>query len=57
MLTKTVDIQPAWRISQFLVNWQKLTFNQDILSAVKGYTVDTISAKDLKFYENDQETN
>ena len=39
MLTKAVDIPPAGRISHFLVNWQKLTLNQDVLSVVKGYTI------------------
>ena len=39
MLTKAVDIPPAGRISHFLVNWQKLTLNQDILSVVKGYKI------------------
>ena len=39
MLTEAVDIPPAGRISQFLVNWQKLTLNQDILSVVKGYRI------------------
>ena len=37
ILTKAVDIPRAGRISQFLVNWQKLTLNQDILSVVNGY--------------------
>ena len=39
MLTKAVNIPPAGRISHFLVNWQKLTLNQDILSVVKGYKI------------------
>ena len=39
MLAKAVDISPAGRISHFLVNWQKLTLNQDILSVVKGYWI------------------
>ena len=39
MLTKAVDIPLAGRISHLLVNWQKLTLNQDILSEVKGYTI------------------
>ena len=39
MLTKVVDIPPARRISHFLVNWQKSTLNQDILSVVKGYRI------------------
>ena len=34
-VTKAVDIPPAGRISQFLVNWQKLTLNQNILSVVE----------------------
>ena len=42
MLTKAVDIPPAGRISHFLVNWQKLTLNQDILLVVKGYTIPVI---------------
>ena len=32
MLIKAVDIPLAWRIRHVLVNWQKLTLNQDILS-------------------------
>ena len=32
MLTKAVDIPPAGRITHSLVNWQKFTLNQDILS-------------------------
>ena len=39
MLTKAVNIPPAGRISHFLVNWQKLTLNQDILPVVKGYKI------------------
>ena len=39
MLTKAVNILPAGRMSHFLVNWQKLTLNQDILSVVKGYKI------------------
>ena len=39
MLTKAVNIPPAGRISHFLVNWQKLTLNQDILSVAKGYKI------------------
>ena len=39
MLTKTVDIPLAGSLSHFLVNWQKLTLNQDILSVVKGYRI------------------
>ena len=39
MLTKAVDIPPAGSISHFLVNWQKLTLNQDILSVVKSYRI------------------
>ena len=39
MLTKAVDIPPAGRISYFLVNWQKLTLNQDFLSVVRGYKI------------------
>ena len=39
MLTKALNIPPAGRISHFLVNWQKLTLNQDILSVVKGYKI------------------
>ena len=35
MLTKAVNIPPAGRISPFLVNWQKLTSNQDILLVIK----------------------
>ena len=31
MLTKVVDIPPAGKISHFLVNWQKLILNQEIL--------------------------
>ena len=38
MLTNVVDIPPAGRVSHLLVNWQKLTLNQDILSVVKDYT-------------------
>ena len=41
-LTKAVDISPAGRISHFLVYWQKLTLNQDMLSVVKGYTIPLI---------------
>ena len=33
---KAVDIPPAERISHYLINWQKLTLNQDILSVLKG---------------------
>ena len=43
MLTKAVDIPLAGRISHFLVNWQKLTLNQDILSVVKGYRIPFIN--------------
>ena len=39
MLAKAVNIPPAGRISHFLVNWPKLTLNQDILSVVKGYKI------------------
>ena len=39
MLTKAVDIPLAGSLSHFLVNWQKLTLNQDILSVVKGYRI------------------
>ena len=39
MLTKAVNILPAGRMSHFLVNWQKLTLNEDILSVVKGYKI------------------
>ena len=42
MLTKAVDIPPAGRISHFLVNWKKLTLNQDILPVIKGYTIPLI---------------
>ena len=38
ILTNVVDIPPAGRVSHLLVNWQKLTLNQDILSVVKGYS-------------------
>lgn len=38
-LTKVVDIPSPGRIIYFLVNSQKLTLNQDILSVVKGYTI------------------
>ena len=59
MLTKAVDISPAERISHFLVNWQKLTLNQDILSVVKGYKIPfiTFSTKNSKFYKDEQEEN
>ena len=36
---KRADISLAGWISHFLVNWQKLTLNQDILSVVKGYII------------------
>ena len=39
MPTKALGIPPAGRISLFLVNWQKLTSNQDILTVTKGYTI------------------
>ena len=39
MLTKAVNILPARRISHFLVNCQKLTLYEDILSVVKGYKI------------------
>ena len=39
MLTKAVDIPPAGSINHFLVNWRKLTLNQDILSVIKGHTI------------------
>ena len=39
MLTKAVDIPSAGRITHFLVNWEMLTLNQDILSVVKGYNM------------------
>ena len=39
MFPKAVEIPSAGRISHFLVNWQKLTLNQDIPSLVKGYTI------------------
>ena len=61
MLTKAVYILQAGRISHFLVNWQKLTLNEDILSVVKGYTIPFIKLpfqqKNFKFYMNEQETN
>ena len=39
IITNALNIPPAGRISHFLVNWQKLTLNQDILSVVKGYKI------------------
>ena len=38
ILAKAAAIPLARRISHFLVNWQKLTLNEDIMSGVKGYT-------------------
>ena len=49
MLTKAVDILTAGRISHFLVYWQKMTFNQDILSVIKGYTTPLIK---IPFQQN-----
>ena len=61
MLTKAVDIPPAGRLNHFLVNWQKLTLNQNILSVVKGYRIRFIKIlsqrKISKFYKDEQETN
>ena len=61
MLTKAVDIPPAGRINHFLVNWQKLTLNQNILSVVKGYRIRFIKIlsqrKISKFYKDEQEAN
>ena len=59
MLIKAVDIPPAG--SHFLVNWQKLTLNQDILLVVKGYGIPfnkiPFQQKNSKFYKNEQEAN
>ena len=44
MLTKAVNIPPAGRISPFLINWQKLTSNQDIISVIKGYNIPFIKS-------------
>ena len=61
MLTKAVDIPPAGRINHSLVNWQKLTLNQNILSVVKGYRIRFIKIpsqrKISKFYKDEQEAN
>ena len=38
LFAKAAAIPLARRISHFLVNWQKLTLNEDIMSGVKGYT-------------------
>ena len=61
MLTKAVGIPPAGRINHFLVNWQKLTLNQNILSVVKGYRIRFIKIlsqrKISKFYKDEQEAN
>ena len=39
ILVKGVDIPLIGRIGHFLVNWQKLSLKQDILSVVKGYKI------------------
>ena len=39
ILVKVVDIPIIERIGHFLVNWQKLSLKQDILSVVKGYKI------------------
>ena len=39
MLAKVVYIPPAGTISHFLVNWQKLTLNQDIRVTIKAYNI------------------
>ena len=43
MLTKAADIPPSEEISNFLVNWQKLTLNQ------KGYSLPFIK---IPFQQN-----
>ena len=60
MLTRAVDIPLAERISNFLVNSQKLILNQDILLVVKGYTILFIKMpfqQNSKFSKNEQEAN
>ena len=60
MLTRAVDIPLSERISNFLVNSQKLILNQDILLVVKGYTILFIKMpfqQNSKFSKNEQEAN
>ena len=60
MLTRAVEIPLSERISNFLVNSQKLILNQDILLVVKGYTILFIKMpfqQNSKFSKNEQEAN